>query len=368
MPYQEPADAGNAHRAAFREQTRELIRQRFRAAAEARYGYFQPSTDSPPAWADSVEGYREDLRRLLGWPLVHTKADPNPALKRQAVVEDEHGTIERIHAEALPGWWMYALLFLPTPINPSTPPPLVIAQHGGGGTPELAANLFRTGNYGDMVNRLRQRGLAVVAPQCARWSPEFDPELPQDFTSQTPAPTADPAGLHPRQWHAMLTATGGSLVALESFGIQRLLTAALNLPELQNSRVGMLGLSYGGMLTLLTAALDTRIAAAAPSACLHDGSNQALMHDLAWPAGLTRFTAAELAGLICPRPLALEIGKNDTHHIVAKAEPQAQRVRSFYTELGIPDRFLFNHHDGKHEIDTSSDTVFDFLDQHLRQA
>lgn len=342
------------------------MRQRFAAAAEARLAYFVPSLESAEAWAASLPKYRDDLKQLLGWPWTEVAEPEPPALRREAVGRDEFGTIERVHAEALPGVSMYGLLFLPE--HDDKPVPLrglVIAQHGGLGTPELVANFFRIANYGDLVNRLRQRGLAVLAPQVTRWAPDFHPGPEDEITPGAQPDRGDPAGLNPGQWHGMLTATGGTLLGLESFGILRLLDAALAMPELQDTPVGMFGLSYGGMLTLLTSALEPRIRVAAASACMNDGSPQAVMHDLAWPGGLRQFAPAELGGLICPRPLALEIGRGDDHIIVANAAAAVGHVSSWYARLGIADRLLYHEHAGGHEIDRADDAVFDFVDRHL---
>lgn len=52
---------------------------------------------------------------------------------------------------------------------------------------------------------------------------------------------------------------GGSFASLETLMVMRSIDALCHKPQLDSSRVGMLGLSYGGLYTLLVAAADPRI-------------------------------------------------------------------------------------------------------------
>ena len=62
----------------------------------------------------------------------------------------------------------YSMLLIP--LTAQTSVPLVIAQHGGYGTPELCADMNGKNNYNHMVQRILARGAAVLAPQLMLWS------------------------------------------------------------------------------------------------------------------------------------------------------------------------------------------------------
>ncbi len=47
--------------------------------------------------------------------------------------------------------------------------PLVIAQHGGLGTPEMCSGFFDSENYNDMTRRILQKGVNVFCPQLYLW-------------------------------------------------------------------------------------------------------------------------------------------------------------------------------------------------------
>ncbi|MBQ8910463.1 MAG: hypothetical protein IJY91_05425 [Oscillospiraceae bacterium] len=71
--------------------------------------------------------------------------------KAQKLSEDKLCTIYRIHIEVLDGYAITGLLFQ----KDEKRRPLVIAQHGGEGTPEQVGNLYGdTYNYNQMIERM----------------------------------------------------------------------------------------------------------------------------------------------------------------------------------------------------------------------
>ena len=77
------------------------------------------------------------------------------------------------------------------------------------------------------------------------------------------------------------------------------------------------------------------------------------------------FHDAEIAGLVCPRPLYIEVGARDDLFDVASARPDADKVRTTYAALGMEDRFRYREHDGDHEFDKADDGI-DFLESWMR--
>src|SRR5690606_17917431 len=68
----------------------------------------------------------------------------------------------------------------------------------------------------------------------------------------------------------MLRNVGTSILAVELYKLQRGLDAVLERPEVDPERVGMMGLSYGGLYTQYATALDPRIRVGVSSCFFND--------------------------------------------------------------------------------------------------
>ncbi|MFO7946316.1 MAG: hypothetical protein R6V19_05855, partial [Armatimonadota bacterium] len=64
---------------------------------------------------------------------------------------------------------------------------------------------------------------------------------------------------------------------------------------------------------------------------------------------MTELADAELAALICPRPLQVQVGIEDELFPVEGARKEARRVQEYYERLGILERYSFEAFDGGHE-------------------
>ena len=341
--YQEPPEKGYPYRKGFLNQVEALLERQYAQAETRRAAFFAPDTSSVQAYQTSIEAYREQFKAMLGWPLTLPSTGKVPAAREQYVAEDDLGRISRLWIEALPGVETYGLLFLPPREGPH---PLVLSQHGGLGTPELCSNFFGSANYNDMSRRVLRRGVAVFAPQLFRWREEYGPK--HDWV----------------EIDRQLKQLGGSIAALEIYCLQRSLDHLVTRNEIDGTRIGMIGLSYGGFHTLFASALDTRIGVAV-SSCFFNDRKEYSGHDWTWFNAAHTFFDAEVAALVCPRPLYIEVGEKDEGFGVASARPEAAKVARVYEKLGIPERFRYHEHPGGHELDKGEGGIA-FLCQHLR--
>ena len=260
--YTEPVEVADPYRKAMLAEVNALVRSEQKRADQRRKRFFQPDYSSPEAFEKSVAEYRTALATMLGWPLTMTEDMDTPAATLEPVAKEDLGTISRIWIETLPGVRTYGLYFRPKGKGPF---PLVVSQHGGGGTPELCSGLYgSSANYNDMTRRVWKRGLAVFAPQLLLWNAEtYKPE-------------------HDRlSMDRKLKQIGGSLAALELYRIRRSLDYFMTRREIDPNRIGMIGLSYGGFYTLFAAALDTRIRAAV-SSCFFNNRKMYDFPDWVW--------------------------------------------------------------------------------------
>lgn len=337
--YTEPENAGNEHREALLKQVQKLIQRERKASDRSRRQYFRPDMSSVDAYGVSLQAYRADLVKMMGWPLTLPVEDKPPAMRMQRVASDELGTIYRAWIETLPDVDTYGLYFKPKGRGPF---PLAISLHGGGGTPEYCSGFFYTANYNDMTRRLLRRGFAVFAPQFLIWEDDrFGPPVPRDTIDKS------------------LEHLGGSLPALEIFRIRRSLDALLARREIDAERVGMVGLSYGGFYTLYTAAVETRIKVAVPSCGV---TNRKIFNwtDMMWTGTAQRILDTEAGALICPRALFIDHGTDDGIFPIRYTRSVAAKIQKYYEKLGIPEKFGFKEHGAGHELDRDDDWL-DFM-------
>lgn len=339
----ETPEKGNVFRETMLAEVKSLISTKQRDADRRRERYFKPDFTSLAAYEQSLPRYREELKALLGWPLTDGWSMDTPSASMHRVAEDDLGRISRVLIETLPGIHTYGLFFRPSGKGPF---PLVVSQHGGGGTPELCSGFFGSANYNDMTRRILKRGVAVFAPQLMLWKADnFGPDQQRDVIDRR------------------LKQVGGSLAALELYRIFRSLDYFSQHRDIDANRIGMMGLSYGGFYTLFAAALDVRIRAAL-SSCFLNNRKMYDFSDWVWFHAAHRFMDAEVGALVCPRAFYVEVGLKDDLFNVRHARPEARKLQSVYQRLGKPDAFHYEEHEGGHEFD-KADQGIDFLCRHL---
>jgi hypothetical protein len=189
-----------------------------------------------------------------------------------------------------------------------------------------------------MSRRVLRQGVAVFAPQLLRWDEIYGPS--HDFV----------------QIDRWLKQLGGSAAALELWCLRRSLDYLVSRRRVDGERIGMIGLSYGGFHTLFAAALDTRIRVAV-SSCFFNDRRRYSWADWVWFDAANRFLDAEVAALVCPRHLAIEVGVQDELFDAQSAALEARKVQSIYQQLGIAGRFRYVEHRGGHELDTGPETI-----------
>ena len=340
VPSLEPEGSARAHRERIMREMETLIAERRAVADGQRAAFFRPDVSSVSAYETSSAAYRRQLCAMLGWPLSPFAPPPGDAVAETTLVgEDDLGTISRVWIPTLPGVATYGLFFLPKGLGPF---PLVICQHGGVGTPELCAGLWgSSANYNDMVLRVRRRGCAVLAPQLQLWDKRFEPDPQRELFNRS------------------LVQVGGSIAALEILRLIRCIDYLVTLSQIDAAQIGMIGLSYGGFYTLFASAIETRIKAAVSSCFVNDRYCHN-WHDWMWLGSAQQFLDAEVAQLICPRRLWIEVGQKDPMFPVAGATPVAAKIAETYAKLGIAERFVYREFEGEHELDRN-DAGIEFL-------
>jgi dienelactone hydrolase len=123
-------------------------------------------------------------------------------------------------------------------------------------------------------------------------------------------------------------------------------------PEVDAARLGCAGLSYGGRMTMLTAAVEPRIRVAVISGALnliqeritgYYGCGAQII-----PGLLEYGDVPEISSLIAPRPCLWEVGRQDSLMVKDRIEPALERMRRAWKAFGASDNLQVDSFEGKH--------------------
>jgi dienelactone hydrolase len=117
-------------------------------------------------------------------------------------------------------------------------------------------------------------------------------------------------------------------------------------------RLGCVGLSYGGRMTTLAAALEPRIRAAVISGamnCMQERVGVRYSCGAQIIPGLLQYgDVPEIASLIAPRACLFEVGARDALMQKRWVDEASRRIGAAYTALGDREQFQLDRHDGGH--------------------
>jgi dienelactone hydrolase len=123
-------------------------------------------------------------------------------------------------------------------------------------------------------------------------------------------------------------------------------------PAVDRNRLGCVGLSYGGRLTMLTAALEPRLRIAVISGALNVMQERISTHYSCGaqivPGLLNYGDVPEIASLIAPRHCLWEVGTRDSLINPRWAETALGRMRRVYNAIQAKERLQVARFDGGH--------------------
>lgn len=161
-----------------------------------------------------------------------------------------------------------------------------------------------------------------------------------------------------------LMACGRSLLGMRVNQVIQALNAAEKLYA--GHPIGLMGISGGGTIGLLSMALDDRIQAGVISgyANTYGTSILAMRHcvDNYWPDMIGQMEMPDLLCTIAPRPMLWETGSRDRIYPQSAALKAAELVQKVYAQMDAKDAFEVDAFDGAHEIHGAR--AFDFLKKH----
>lgn len=337
--YQEPNnekyETGKQYREKLVQDFHRFVEEQQTRADTARF-----ARQTPKSFAENREKHRAEFVRMLGFPLTENL----PHGKRVEIVdcfEDETYIWQRMRIEVFPNFYAYGIL---TKHKDGKKRPFVMAMHGGEGTPELVNGFVNNAsNYNHMVRRIVSGGVNVFAMQTFLWRVEL---------FGVPFNRKDMDGT--------MRGLGGSVTALEISMVQRCLDYFEKQAFVDKGRMGIVGLSYGGMFSMVAGAVDTRLKCVYSCSWFNDRSKYP-WSDWVYPSMFSLFKDAEIGGLIAPRPLFVAIGKQDVLFDYRFALEEAERLKAFYDETGDSENYQFHIFEGNHEFDKNDDGLAFFF-------
>ncbi|NLP09404.1 alpha/beta fold hydrolase [bacterium] len=260
----------------------------------------------------------------------------------------QDGPDEKIRVRMRPGLIVDA--YFRPPAAPVPPPfPLVLFLHGIGGSAEMVMGRSDTvpPSYHGIGRHLAQEGFSVLAPT-----------LLNTFSSRN-------------RIHRMALLLASSVWGLEVKAIRVLLDQAIRRLPIDPERIAVWGHSMGGAYTLYTLPLEERCKAGVISAWFNRRPAKMVVQDPHYscflfteeehaflPSLLTGFSDSDLVSLICPRPLLIQTGEQDSISWPPLVEQEFRQAQLHYQKLGLEEKIRWDRHDGGHEINVSSGVKF----------
>jgi dienelactone hydrolase len=306
--------------------------------ADYKTHFKMPDYQSRKQW----EGRRQELQRQIlsaaGLLPMPAKSPLRPKVVRRLEYRDY--VIEVILLETLPGYFLGGNLYLP--IGKKLPAPAVLIPHGhwkkgriedqpSYSVPALGINLARQGYIAFAYDMVGYNDTRQTSHSFGGWMEEL--------------------------W-------GFNPMGLQLWNSIRSVDFLQSLPEVDSRRIAATGASGGGSQTFLLAAVDERVAVAAPvnmvSAYMQGGDPCEEAPNL----HVDTFNV-EIAAMIAPRPMLLVSSTHDwTRHTPVEEFPAIQRIYRLY---GAIQNVQNAHIDAEHNYNRQSrEAVYRFLAQYLQ--
>jgi len=283
-------------------------------------------------------------------------------LEARIVDEKDCGSFvqQTVHYQSEPNAAVSAYFLLPKGIK--HPSRALICQHGHGFGKDDVMGYDRgqqerrdwidQGNYA-YARYFVERGYVVIAPEARCFGQRRD----------------GPDVLLPDCYYPMLKSVllGRPLNGQRTWDLIRTLDYLATREEVDDDRIGMVGLSLGAQLTTYLAGLDERVKVVCISGFLtyiRDALLSERHCNCVYDPGLVKYAeSVDLAGLIAPRPILIEAGARDPGFPVASAREAVEELRGIYAVFGAEDAVDVDVFDGGHSF--SGRKAFDWFDRWL---
>ena len=323
-----------------------------------RLGFAASDRKAAEIWQKKL---RAKLFELVG-SLPKQKAPLNPQVLETR--EFPHYTRETIIFTSMPG--MDVLGYLLIPKNRSKPMPAVVSVPGHGRGADDIAGIDASGNDRtakepyefDYAVQLVEHGMAAFALEPMGFGCRRD--------AASRAKGLSTSSCQPSAGAALLF--GETMIGWRVYDVIRTVDYLSTRTEFDASRIGLMGISGGGMVTMFGAAMDPRITASFVSGYTNSfrDSILSLSHciDNYVPGILQWCEQWDIAGLIAPRPLFCEGGVKDPIFPLSAFQQSTGEIRKIYGIFSAESVFGSEVHEGAHVFHGKQGLPF--LARHLK--
>ena len=271
---------------------------------------------------------------------------------------------EKVIFNSEPYMSVIAYVLVPKNLDPNEKIPAILAAHGhGNGKDDLCdishgeyprADTINTLNYA-YAKQFVMHGYVVIAPDWRGFGERGrgDSTIGKDYCDML-------------ENKALLF--GENILTSNIWDAQCAISYLESRPEVDSNRIGCVGLSYGGTITLFSTILDDRIKCAVVSGYLNEFGSFAISNGhfcgAQLPVGILNYGELDdLACLIAPKPLLIESATNDKTFLIESSRSAAKKVENAYSVLGIDHYFDVDEFEGGHEW--SGMKAFKWMDKWL---
>ncbi|MGO8787977.1 MAG: acetylxylan esterase [Terriglobia bacterium] len=309
--------------------------------------------------ANSLADYSdaEALRRLVPerrrqfWEMMGLPEFPPPEkrpplnVKVTGVIDRPQYRIEKLYYESVPKLYVDANLYVPKNLKGQAPAVLYVCGH------EVHQKVTYQGHA---------RKFAELGFVCLLIETLYRGEVLGDH---------DGPRVGKFHWYSRGYTSGGMEMVNGIRGIDLLVER----PEVDAERIGVTGMSGGGMYSWYIPAADERpkIAAAVcgtASVASHI-ANRAVDRncDCMWWVNTYGWDQAGMGALIAPRPFLVISSRLDQYFVIQGARDVYRQLKGLYTTLGVADHLNWQESPGEHGYDkVSRTTVFSWFLKHLQ--
>lgn len=314
---------------------------------------FSNCAQAPKAIAEWQRIVRHRLEELLGgFP-----ADSCDLIPRQVavpvIVENSYRR-EEVVFDSRPGLQVFSYVL--TPLEYEKPLPTLLCFHGHGagvnslvGLDEEGGPLAAPDYHNNFATDAVRRGYAVIAMEILGFG-----RRRLGDNCQIPSGAALKLGQTMAGWRA--------------YDAMRAVDYARSRGDVNKTRIGVMGISGGGLVALFLAALDERVRAAVISGFLNEFSSSvmSISHciDNFIPGLRLEMEMSDIASSIAPRGLWCENGTRDDIFPSEAFERATIEVAKVYDALGASDHFVAHVFDGEHRFDGTG--CWEFLGRTLQ--
>jgi dienelactone hydrolase len=330
---------------------------------EFKYAFKAKTLEEWVSWRD---GFREELIKLMGIDLLSRKCELKPQILERK--EFDFYFREKLSLQVEEGFLMPCYLLIPKRIDYPSSAVLALHGHGRGAKDVLGEadseqwkRCIEKYNY-DYAHQLALRGFITFVPEVRGFG---EREKESEKVSNPREEEDYRTSCRKSSFNSMLL--GHPIIGGKVWDIIRAIDYLQIREEVYPEKIACLGLSMGGTITMYTAAVEERIKIAVISCYLNTfkDSIMAMEHcECNYLPGILRYGEMyDICGLIAPRPLLIESGKNDPIFPFYASEFAFNKVKRVYELLEEKGKLAWDAFEGEHRF--SGKIAFDWLKRWL---